>query len=140
RFVDGARGVYQKLVVREGRLVGAILLGDTRTVGDVTQLFDRGSALPADRASLLMVRRNSPVTVTGSPTALPGVATICQCNGVTKDAICRAWQDGAESVDAIAAATRATTGCGTCREAVQGIADWLAAADTGARTTEMATA
>src|SRR5438067_2362178 len=31
RFVDGARGVYQKLVVRDGRLVGAILLGDTRT-------------------------------------------------------------------------------------------------------------
>src|SRR5205807_3704567 len=59
RFVDGARGVYQKLVVRDGRLVGAILLGDTRTVGDVTQLFDRGATLPLDRASLLMVRRNS---------------------------------------------------------------------------------
>lgn len=139
RFVDGARGVYQKLVVRDGRLVGAILLGDTRTVGDVTQLFDRGAALPLDRASLLMVRRNSPVTVTGSPTALPGTATICQCNGVTKDAICAAWQDGAESVDAIAVATRATTGCGTCRDAVHGIADWLAAADTGARPAALAT-
>ena len=35
-----------------------------------------------------MVRRNSPVTAAASPTALPGRATICQCNGVTKDAIC----------------------------------------------------
>jgi len=132
-YVDGARGVYQKLVVRNGRLVGAILLGDTRAVGTVIQAYDRGSALPADRAALLMVRRNAPVTSTISPTALPGRATICQCNGVTKDAICSAWQDGAESVDAIAAATRATTGCGSCRDTVQGLVEWMAAADAGTR-------
>ena len=133
RFVDGAHGVYQKLVVRDGRLVGAILLGDTRAAGTVTQLFDRGGALPADRSALLMVRRNSPVTTVGSPTALPGQATICQCNGVTKTAICDAWQDGARCVDEIATQTRATTGCGTCRDTVQGLVDWLAAADAGVR-------
>ena len=42
-FTDPARGVYQKLVVREGRLAGAILLGDTRTAGTLAQLFDRGA-------------------------------------------------------------------------------------------------
>jgi NAD(P)H-nitrite reductase large subunit len=31
RFTDPARGVYQKLGARGGRLAGAILLGDTRT-------------------------------------------------------------------------------------------------------------
>jgi assimilatory nitrate reductase electron transfer subunit len=134
-FVDGSRGVYQKLVVRDGRLAGAILLGDTRTVGTVTQAYDRGAALPVDRAALLMVRRNSPVTAAASPTALPGRSTICQCNGVTKDAICAAWQDGAETVDAIAACTRATTGCGTCRDTVQGLVDWMSAADAGPRST-----
>ena len=132
-FVDGARGVYQKLVVRDGRLVGAILLGDTRTIGTVLQAYDRGSRLPRDRAALLMVRRNSPVTSTVSPTALPGAATICHCNGVTKDTICHAWQDGAESLAAISACTRATTGCGTCRDTVQGLLDWMAAADAGVR-------
>jgi assimilatory nitrate reductase electron transfer subunit len=131
RFVDGARGVYQKLVVRDGRLVGAILLGDTRTVGTVTQLFDRGAALPPDRASLLMVRRNAPATTVQSPTTLPGTATICHCNGVTKAGICDAWQGGARSVDEMAARSRATTGCGTCRDAVQGLVDWLAASDAG---------
>jgi assimilatory nitrate reductase electron transfer subunit len=131
RFMDSARGVYQKLVVRGGRLVGAILLGDTRNVGTITQLFDRGAALPADRAALLMVRRNAPSTIAQSPTSLPGRATICQCNGVTKAGICAAWQDGARQVAEIAARTRATTGCGTCRDAVEGIVAWLAAADTG---------
>jgi assimilatory nitrate reductase electron transfer subunit len=132
-FVDRARGVYQKLIVREGRLAGAILLGDTRTIGTLTQLFDRGALLPSDRASLLIARRNAPAATAQSPTAIPGRATICQCNGVTKARICAAWQDGAHSVDEIAACTRATTGCGTCRDTVEGIIDWLAAADTDSR-------
>lgn len=128
-FADPARGVYSKLVVHGGRLAGAILLGDTRMAGTITQLYDRGAALPEDRSSLLMVRRNAPVTVAASPTTLPGDATICQCNGVTKSAICRAWQDGATSVGEVASRTRATTGCGTCKDAVEGIVDWLAAAE-----------
>lgn len=36
RFMDTSRGIYQKLVVRDGRLTGAILLGDTRTIGTIT--------------------------------------------------------------------------------------------------------
>lgn len=133
RFADSGRGVYQKLVVTDGRLTGAILLGDTRAAGTLTQLFDRGAALPADRAGLLIARRNAPVTTAQTPTALPGRTTICQCNGVTKARICTAWQDGARSISEIATATRATTGCGTCRDTVEGLLDWLAAADTDPR-------
>jgi assimilatory nitrate reductase electron transfer subunit len=129
RFTDPSRGVYQKLVVRGGRLAGAILLGDTRAAGTLTQLLDRGATLPADRSSLLTARRDAAVPVADSPVMLPGHATICQCNGVTKAAICAAWQDGAKSAGEIAARTRASTGCGTCRDVVEGIAAWLAAAD-----------
>lgn len=128
RFMDSSRGVYQKLVVRGGRLTGAILLGDTRTAGTITQLFDRGAALPADRASLLMVRRNAPAMTAQSPATLPARATICQCNGVSKAGICAAWQDGARGVAEIGARTRAMTGCGTCRDVIEGIVGWLAAA------------
>jgi assimilatory nitrate reductase electron transfer subunit len=129
-FVDRARGVYQKLVVENGRLVAAILLGDTRNAGTVTQLFERQAVLPPDRAALLMVRRSTASTPALSPTALPARATICQCNGVSKGAIVAAWEAGARSVPELAAATRATTGCGTCRDTVCGLADWLAQADT----------
>jgi assimilatory nitrate reductase electron transfer subunit len=131
RFEDAARGVYAKLVVRGGRLAGAILLGDTRTAGTITQMFTRGAVLPADRAPLLIARRDAPAPAAGTPVTLPGRATICQCNGVTKADICAAWQDGAASAGEVAARTRATTGCGTCREAVEGIVAWLAAAEPG---------
>jgi assimilatory nitrate reductase electron transfer subunit len=129
RFTDSARGVYQKLVVRNDRLIGAILLGDTRTAGTLTQLLDRGTALPRDRSSLLAARRDGAVAIADSPVKLPGDATICQCNGVTKSAICAAWQDGARDAAQVAARTRASTGCGTCRDAVEGIVSWLAAAE-----------
>ena len=128
RFTDASRGVYAKLVVRDGRLAGAILLGDTRTVGTLTQLFDRGAPLPADRASLLIGRRDA-APIADSPVTIPGHATICQCNGVTKAAICAAFSGGARGAGEIAARTRASTGCGTCRDAVEGIVAWLAAAE-----------
>jgi assimilatory nitrate reductase electron transfer subunit len=129
RFTDASRGVYQKLVVRGGRLAGAILLGDTRAAGTITQLFDRGTALPADRASLLVARRDAGAPAADSPLTIPPDATICQCNGVSKAAISAAWQEGARSTAEIASRTRASTGCGTCRDAVEGIVAWLAAAE-----------
>jgi assimilatory nitrate reductase electron transfer subunit len=128
-FADRRRGVYLKLLVRDDAVRGAILLGDTRNAATITQLFERATPVPADRSSLLMVRRNAPTTTAASPTALPGAATICQCNGVTKAAITSAWQNGAHTVGEIAARTRATTGCGTCKDTVCGLVDWLARAD-----------
>ena len=48
-----ARGVYKKLIVRNGRWAGAILLGDGLTASGVLQAFDRGELLPDNRAGLL---------------------------------------------------------------------------------------
>lgn len=119
RFTDASRGVYTKLVVSGGQLTGAVLLGDTSAAGTITQLFDRGTRLPADRASLLFGGRafssgaDSPV--------------ICQCGGVTRAAIRAAWEDGARTVGEVSARTRACSGCGTCRDTVEGILSALAA-------------
>jgi assimilatory nitrate reductase electron transfer subunit len=42
RRTDMAAGSYRKLVIREGRIVGAILLNDTRRVQPVTRLIAQG--------------------------------------------------------------------------------------------------
>ncbi|MEV0380790.1 FAD-dependent oxidoreductase [Nonomuraea sp. NPDC050643] len=124
RFSHRARGTYRKLVIRDGRLVGAILLGESDAVGTLTQLFDRGGPVPGDRAGLLFPGL-SPAPVADSPTLIPDAAKICQCNNVTKGQIRACWEAGARDVAGVAAATRATTGCGTCRDAVEGIVGWL---------------
>ena len=105
---DPARHVYKKLVVRDGVLVGAVLLGDTSTAGTVTQHVERGTPLPADRTSLLVGARRS----TG---VLDDADTVCTCNAVTAGEIRRS---GCRSVAEVALKTRATTGCGTCTSVV----------------------
>ena len=125
RFSHRARGTYHKLVIRDDRLVGAILVGETPVVGTLTQLFDRGGRpLPGDRAGLLFPGVTGP-PVADSPVRMPDSARVCRCNDVTKGRIRACWESGARDVEAVAAVTRATTGCGTCREAVEGVIGWL---------------
>ncbi len=127
-FADPHRGTYKKLVVRDHRLVGAILLGDADTVGIVTQFFDRGSPVPPDRKSLLFARLGAD-PLASTPAGMPEHATVCHCNGVSKAAIRRSWLAGARGVGDVVASTRATTGCGSCRGLVQGIVESFGPAD-----------
>lgn len=53
RLSDPLRGTYKLAVVRDGVLVGALLLGDLATVATLTRAYDRRTPLPADRMHLL---------------------------------------------------------------------------------------
>jgi nitrite reductase (NADH) large subunit len=123
-YSEPGRGVYHKLVVRDGRLVGAILLGDTASAPALRQLFERGDSLPDARASVLF-----PATDTERPRSaadLADDAQVCNCNGVSKGAIGAAVRSGCRTVKAVCDATRAATGCGSCKGAVQAIVAALA--------------
>lgn len=126
-FADPARGSYVKLLVRDGRLAGAIMLGDNPTVGSVIQLFDRGAPVPGDRRALLLGRALGEAALphAESPALMPDAAVVCQCNTVSKGALVAAWRSGARALPQVVTATRATTGCGSCRDAVCGLVDWL---------------
>jgi assimilatory nitrate reductase electron transfer subunit len=126
-FTDPSRGRYAKLVLRQDRLVGAILLGVGDAAGALTQLYDTGAVVPRDRLSLMLGRAitRSGATEGVNLAEMPGTAVICRCNTVTKSAVVGAFRAGAETVAAVAEATRATTGCGSCKGAVDGLCSWL---------------
>ncbi|WP_241661327.1 FAD-dependent oxidoreductase [Thermomonospora catenispora] len=124
RFADPARGTYKKVVIRDGRLIGAILLGETGTAGALAQLYDRNAPLPSDRLSLLFPGVNG-ATVSDSPVRMPDAATVCNCSNVSKGQIRACWERGARTVEDIVRATRASTGCGGCRDTVEGLVAWL---------------
>jgi assimilatory nitrate reductase electron transfer subunit len=63
---------------------------------------------------------------------VPDGAVICRCNNVTKGAITKAWLAGSDVADA----TQATTGCGTCRDAIDGILSWLSTTEGAPRWNE----
>ncbi len=110
QFADPVRHVYKKLVVTDGVVTGAVLLGDLSTVGAVTQAFDRGTVLPAERLHLLFAGLSA-----GAPAEPEDADVVCTCNAVTAGALRTC---GARTVPEAALATRATTGCGTCTSSV----------------------
>ncbi|MFF7447401.1 MULTISPECIES: FAD-dependent oxidoreductase [unclassified Streptomyces] len=129
-FTDSRRGVYQRIVLRDDRVTGAVLLGDTATAGIVTRLFDRRETAPRDRRLLLFPElADTAGTPAGGPAALPDDAVVCQCNGVTKGTLLRCRADGAPDLAAVARRTRATTGCGGCTSDVEELLRPSAAAD-----------
>ncbi len=125
-FQDPARGRYAKLVLRDDRVTGAIVLGAPDAAAAITQLFDRGLPAPTDRLALLLGRA-LPAENEASPADLPAAAVVCRCNTVSKGQLVSAWRAGATTLSSIAEVTRAGTGCGGCKDAVCGIVDWLAA-------------
>jgi nitrite reductase (NADH) large subunit len=118
-YAEPGRGIYKKLLVRDGRLAGAILLGDGQAAPRLMQAFDRGDVLPANRAELLFALASD--APAGSAADLPDAAQICNCNGVSKARIVAAVRDGCRSLKAVCDATRAGGGCGSCKPQVREI-------------------
>jgi len=118
-YVERSRGIYKKLVIRNGQLAGAILLGDSLRAASLHQYFDQGSELPENRAELLfpMSGEAKPLTMA----YVPDSAQVCNCNGVSKGRLVEAVQSGCRSLKSLCDATRAGTGCGSCKPQVQAI-------------------
>jgi NAD(P)H-nitrite reductase large subunit len=106
------RGSYRRIVLRDGVVEAAVLLGDLSRIGVLTQHYDRQTVLGTADASWLLVG-DAPA---GGPADVPDEAEICACAGVTAGRI-RACADLA----AVVAGTRATTGCGGCVDTVAGL-------------------
>lgn len=109
---DPEAGVYRKLAVINGKLTGAVLMGDTR-----------GYELLLDKAKTGAEVINPLETLSKASEAtaaeLPDSAQVCNCNGVCKGEIVDAIRErGLTGTQEVVAVTRAGAGCGTCRSLV----------------------
>lgn len=129
RLTDPDAGRHVEVVVAGGFLVGATVVGAAQVGADLAATYTRRVPVPADPAHLLLRPVAQAAAPASDPTHMPDRTTVCSCNGVTKGDIVASWREGARSTTDIARATRATTGCGGCKDVVCGIADWLRRAD-----------
>jgi nitrite reductase (NADH) large subunit len=127
QFSEAHRGTYKKLIVREGRLVGGILMGDISKAAYLMQAFDRDSPLPEERLSLLFDLGTPAQKVTLDE--MPATSQVCNCNGVTKSAIGACVAAGKRTPKAVMAATRAGMGCGSCKGLVGELVSWFCGGD-----------
>jgi nitrite reductase (NADH) large subunit len=107
QVIEERSNSYRKLVVREGRLVGAMLVGNTAATAALVQLFDRGDPMPEDPIEALCQLQG------GNGAAAERV--ICNCHKVSDRVLKDAIANGADSVAALGERTKAGTGCGSCK-------------------------
>jgi nitrite reductase (NADH) large subunit len=127
QFSEPSRGVYQTVIIRDGVLVGATLLGDVSKVASLTQAFDRRVPLPEERIRLLFDIGAAPPDVGAAE--LADESQVCNCNGVSKGELVACVRDGQRTVGGVMAATRAGKGCGSCEDLVADIVTAALGAD-----------
>lgn len=121
-YAEAERGIYKKLIIRNERLAGAILLGDAVSAARLMQLFEQKGLLPENRAELLFPLAGEIQVI--NVAELADTAQICNCNGVSKGKIVEAVKAGNRSLKMLCDATRAGTGCGSCKADVEALLEF----------------
>jgi len=117
RYVEPQRGVYKKLVVRGGKISGAVLLGDIDCASGVMAAFETEADIGERHADLLFGRAASAGL---GVEAIPMEAHICTCHQVNKARLVDLIGSGCKT-DQLGAKTGAGTGCGGCRPQLEAL-------------------
>jgi nitrite reductase (NADH) large subunit len=122
-FMDAARGVYKKLIVRDDQIRGAVLYGSTVDGPWYFQLLRDGTDISDFRDDLLFGQAHIGDSGTGGADAvtfLSDMAEICGCNGVCKGDIVKAISSKKLfTLDDVRAHTKASSSCGSCTGLVE---------------------
>jgi nitrite reductase (NADH) large subunit len=123
-FRDAARGVYKRIILKENRVIGAVLYGDTGDGARLFQLLRNGEDVSTERDTLIFGPAFAAGGVAPDPleavAALSDEAEICGCNGVCKGKITSAIQSkGLQSLEEVRAHTKASASCGSCTGLVE---------------------
>ncbi len=119
RYQDDFNGVYKKVLVKEEKIVGAVLFGDT---SDGTRLFQliRSGADASELKTLFGTGQGEKKSTSSDVAVMANDELICGCNGVSKGHIIQAIEEqGLDSVEAIKGCTGASRSCGGCKPLVQ---------------------
>ena len=113
RYEDPSLGIYKKLLIKDNRLHGVILVGDASDDHRYTEWLRANTDLTPHRRHLLFP---PPAEDTGLDVAqMPDNETVCGCMGVTKgDIITAIHAHGVNTMSQLKDRTRASTGCGSC--------------------------
>ena len=123
---DPSRGVYKRVVLRDNRIIGAVLYGDT---GDGSWYFDllkKSTDIAPMRDMLIFGQAyqggGAPMDPAAAVAALSDDVEICGCNGVCKGTITKAiTAKGLTTIDDVRSQTKASSSCGQCTSKVEAL-------------------
>ncbi len=121
---DDKSGLYKKVVLRDGKLVGAVLYGDVADGPWYLKLMRNREDIGAIRDRLVFGRAFAEAVTGGGPdlAAMADDTQICGCNGVSKGTICGTIRaKSLTSLSEVRAHTKASASCGQCTTQVEAL-------------------
>jgi nitrite reductase (NADH) large subunit len=122
---DPGLGVYKKVVIKENRIVGAVMYGDTADGSWYFQMLKDRQDIHDIRDHLLFGKAHlgdAGHKGANQAASLPDTAEICGCNGVCKGTIVKSIKEnGLFTLDDVRKHTKASSSCGSCTGLVEQI-------------------
>jgi nitrite reductase (NADH) large subunit len=106
---------YRRLVLRDGRLVGAIAVGPWSALPRLQEAIARRARLRAAAERRFAATGDPFRSAAASIASWPDHAIVCTCTGTTCGALRRARAQGCASAQQLREATGASSVCGSCR-------------------------
>ena len=130
---DPFGGVYKKLVIKDDKLIGACLYGDTVDGSWYFKLLRDGRKISDIRDKLMFGESNIGDAGHEGHSKAAGMLDadeVCGCNGVNKGAICKAIKEkGLFTLDEVRKHTKASASCGSCTGLVEQLLMFTAGGD-----------
>ncbi len=130
---DPFGGVYKKLVIKDDKLIGACMYGDTVDGSWYFKLLREGRSIADIRDKLMFGESNigdSGHEGHNKAASMPDDAEVCGCNGVKKGTICKAIKEkGLFTLEEVRKHTKASASCGSCTGLVEQILMFTAGGD-----------
>ncbi|MDR7307713.1 nitrite reductase large subunit NirB [Rhodoferax saidenbachensis] len=132
---DPFGGVYKKLVIKNDKLVGACMYGDTVDGSWYFKMLRDGRSIADIRDKLMFGESGSNIGDVGhqgqnKAAAMADSDEVCGCNGVNKGTICKAIKEkGLFTLDEVKKHTKASASCGSCTGLVEQIIMFTAGGD-----------
>ena len=130
---DPFGGVYKKLVIKDDKLIGACLYGDTVDGSYYFKLLRDGRSVGNIRDKLMFGESNlgdAGHEGQNKAATMADDAEVCGCNGVCKGVIVKAIREkGLFTLDEVRKHTKASGGCGSCTGLVEQILMFTAGGD-----------
>jgi len=123
---DAGAGIYKKVVIRDDRIQGAVMYGDTLDGSWYFQMMRDGTDVSALREKLLFGQAHlgdaGHGDVNSQVASMSDETEICGCNGVCKGTIVKAIVDKKLfTLEEVRAHTKASSSCGSCTGLVEGL-------------------
>jgi nitrite reductase (NADH) large subunit len=132
-LADPNAGVYRKLVIKDDRLIGACLYGDTTGGSWYFKLLREGRSIATIRDTLMFGEANLGDTGhmgQNQAMAMADSDEVCGCNGIAKGAIVKAIRaQKLCTLDEVRKCTKASSSCGSCTGLVEQLLMATAGAD-----------